>query len=252
MRSLKGLSAPLLAAGLSLSTGVCVARADISEQVFVIQATSSLGSATHVVRIADGQWSAPGEFQWNFEGEVPMNDASGNTIAMLCGGSLLVHEDPEVALNFSIMAGSLETAFTISSALVSFASINGAVGQASAGITATDLDGDGVTLSPTNPAGMYIAQYNGIAPTGTTFRGFFSAPVSAPTPFGSTSFSSDYPGGGGFAPIPGDVSDISSRFTFTLSANDIASGTSIFTVVPAPASASLIAFAGVLARRRRR
>ena len=53
--------------------------------------------------------------------------------------------------------------------------------------------------------------------------------------------------------MPGAVSDISSRFSFTLSANDIASGTSIFTVViPSPGSAALLGLGGLVAIRRRR
>ena len=253
MRSRHTALLSLCAAGLSLAGSASLASADISEQVFVLQATNAQGTASHVFRLADGVWSAPGEFQWNLDAQTAMQDTSGNTIATLTQGSLLVHEDPEVALNFSIMAGSLDTVFTISSALVSFATLNGAIGQASAAITATDLDGDGVIIAPGTPEGMYVSQFNGQVPGGTTFRNFFTSPVSDPTPFSTTSFSSDYPGGGGFVNMPGAVSDISSRFSFTLSANDIASGTSIFTVViPSPGSAALLGLGGLVAIRRRR
>lgn len=245
--------APLLAASMSLAGVALTASADISEQIFVIQATNRVGTATHIVHAADGEWINPTDFQWTLPGEADMRDADGNTVATLREGSLLLREDPEVTLNFSVSAGSLDTVFTITSAMVSFAAMGSAAGQVSAGITATDLEGDGVYLAPGNQDGMYVSNYNGFVPGGTIFQSLFSSPISQPTPFDSISISSDFPGGGAFVPIPGTVSNISARFSFSLSPNDIASGTSIFTVVPAPAS--LVALAGTLAfgnaRRRR-
>ena len=254
MRSFSLSALPLFAAGVLTLGMVSSASADISEQVFVIHATNSLGSADYVIRLADGEWTAPGEFQWDLGGEANLRNAGGQTIATLTTGSLRVHEDPDVALNFSVMAGSLDTAFTISSALVSFAAISNVQGYASAGITASDLNGDGVMVVPAGADGMYQSQYNGMVPTGTTFQNFFPAQVSDPTPGSTVSFSSEFPGGGAYVPIAGTLTDISSRFTFTLSGNDIASGTSIFRVVeiPAPSSLALLGLGGLVIGRRRR
>jgi hypothetical protein len=92
----------------------------------------------------------------------------------------------------------------------------------------------------------YEANYNGLAPAGTNFAAFIPGLVVA-TPGGSNATSD---GTGGFLPIAGAVSSMSSRFAFTLSAHDSASGTSSFVVVPEPASLALV-LAGVLAFRRR-
>jgi len=254
MRSFSLSALPLFAAGVLTLGMVSSASADISEQVFVIHATNANGSADYVIRLEDGDWTAPGEFEWNLGGEANLRSASGQTIATLTTGALRVHQDPDVSLNFSVMAGSLDTAFTISSALVSFAAINQVQGYASAGVTVTDLNGDGVMITPSGPDGMYQSQYNGMVPTGTTFQNFFPAQVSDPTPGTTVSFSSEFPGGGAYTPIAGTLTDISSRFTFTLSGNDIASGTSIFRVVevPAPASMALLGLGGLVIARRRR
>jgi len=255
MRSFSLSALPLFAAGVLTLGMVSSASADVSDQVFVIHATNALGSADYVIRLADGEWTAPGEFAWDLGGEMNLRNAGGQTIATLTTGSLRIHEDPDVSLNFSVMAGSIDTAFTISSALVSFAAMDNVQGYASAGVTVTDLNGDGVMITPANATdGMYQSQYNGMVPTGTTFQNFFPAPVSDPTPGTTVSFSSEFPGGGAYVPIAGTLTDISSRFTFTLSGNDIASGTSIFRVVeiPAPSSLALLGLGGLAIGRRRR
>jgi hypothetical protein len=156
-------------------------------------------------------------------------------------------------LSFNVLAGSVDTTFTITSALVSFAAINPAEGRASASLTVTDLNGNGVTLTPgADQGGAYTSRYNGLAPGGTLFHDFFSTPLTTPIPGDSTTVAGDFPGGGAFVPIAGSVVSISSRFSFTLSANDLASGTSVFRVVPAPASLSLLGLGGLLGARRRR
>jgi hypothetical protein len=55
----------------------------------------------------------------------------------------------------------------------------------------------------------------------------------------------------GWAPIAGSVSSIESEFHFVLSANQEASGTSMFEVVPEPVGLSFLALGGLALLRRK-
>ncbi|MEM0982508.1 MAG: hypothetical protein AAGI17_01015 [Planctomycetota bacterium] len=185
--------------------------------------------------------------------------------------------DPAVNVSFSVLAGASDTVFTISSSELTFTPLTNVVGMATAAITLTDTLGDGATITGlvdsgnigTGPNGRDIAG----SPSGVTHQyGAFvdgSAADNVITPFGflldspfsvvgfgSDTISEDDPGAG-FRPVGLDpVSSISSQFSFTLSANDTASGTSRFVIagqiVPAPATFSALAGMGILASRRRR
>jgi hypothetical protein len=141
--------------------------------------------------------------------------------------------DPLVSMVVSVQAGSQPTTFTISSALLSFPLLTFAEGRASAGFSVTDVDGDGALLTgigdPSGSQGAYLAQYNGFAGTlsGTTFAEVIQT-ISA-DPFATTTAAEDVPVLG-FTPILDPVGDISAVISFQLSANDIASGTSVWVV----------------------
>jgi hypothetical protein len=172
---------------------------------------------------------------------------------MLNDASVVGLDDPSVALNFNVFAGSLDTTFTITSATVSFGSLANPPGRASASLSITDLNGDGVLLNRSGGVGgAYTAFYNGAPPGGTVFHDLFAGAVATAISGDTATASEDFPGGGSFQTIPGAVSSIASRFQFTLSANDMASGTSVFTVqVPAPGSLALLGMSGMLFARRR-
>jgi MYXO-CTERM domain-containing protein len=158
-----------------------------------------------------------------------------------------------VSLNFSVVAGATMTNVTVTSALVSFPPITVAEGRNSATMEVSDLDGNGVSASPVS-GGMYSAQYNGLAPSGTSFHDLLAAAVGTAVPGGSASASEAFPGLGLYVPIVGTVNNISSRFNFVLTANDLASQTSTFRVqaVPAPGALVLLGLGGLAAARRRR
>lgn len=160
--------------------------------------------------------------------------------------------DPIVTLNFAVQAGAVMTSFTATSTILSFANIVNGVGTASAGVTADDTNGDGVTLGlGASLPGMYVAKYNnsGIPFSdldGTTFADLHTTPYFDPIGINQSA------GTGPFQLVPGSVGNMQAGFDFTLSAGDIASGTSTFVILPAPGAAALLGLGGLMAARRRR
>jgi MYXO-CTERM domain-containing protein len=235
-------------AGAALATP---AIADISDIVLRIEATNEMGTAVFEGHLTDGDFYPGGEYIWESRTPIMMLNQAGQVIATLNNARVRCVEDPVVQVNFSVSAGSLMTAFTINSPLLSFATINSAVGRASAGVTATDTDGDGATVAAAGQPALYLSQYNGFVPSGTLFADLIAGPVSAPA-FDSQTASGSSPGGGGFSPIADPVSDMSARFNFTLTANDEASGTSTYEIIPTPGVIALLGLGGLVATRRRR
>lgn len=197
----------------------------------------------------------PGPVSWTW-GD-PAGSGSGDTIAIpgsggavLRGLELTVDADPQVKLNFWVEAGSTDTSFTIASNIVSFATIAGQ-GTATAAVTLTDTNGDGATATGLFAGGkFYEAYYNGAS----GFAQLVSSPISAAM-YASTTASQAVPP---WQPM-GAVSSIQSKFSFDLSAYDLASGTSNFVVqelIPEPSGfvallTGLVGLASVVTRRRR-
>jgi len=226
------------------------AFADISWNVFTIEATNSQGTASFSGTYDQGSWIAPDVYRWDGNG-VQLQDGDGDTIATLDSGTFLAVGDPIVNLLFHVTAGAADTVFSITSGLLSFPAIVDGEGTASVGMTLTDsgqdtgADLDG--LGGPSLARAYQANFNGFAPGGTNFAEFIPG-LTTVVPGGSTSGSD---GTGGFLPIPGAVTSMSANFTFLLTANDSASATSTFNIrVPEPASVMLV-LAGIVAFRRR-
>jgi uncharacterized protein (TIGR03382 family) len=243
-------SAVIAAAGLGVTAP---AMADISDIVLRIEATNQLGSAVFEGHLSDGTFYPGNEYIWESNTPIMMLSQTGQLIASFNAGRVRCVDDPVVQLNFSVSAGSLTTVFTITSPLLSFASINQAEGRASAGVTGTDTDGDGVVVMPASQPGLYTSRYNGALPGGTLFADLLTGPISAPA-FSSNSGNDSFPGGGAFSAIAGAVSDMNSRYNFSLTANDEASGTSTYEIrpIPAPGALALLGLGGFLASRRRR
>ena len=219
----------------------------------MITITASTGVDAHTWSgVATGQWSANGTIDYTRSNWNLRDPDSGVVVAHINEVTMHYDADPVVNLFFSVQAGLANTTFTISSALLSFPGINPAIGRATAGMTLTDSDGDGASLTasadPVMAGGMYRAATNGYAGTynGTTFATFF--PGYAVVAWASSTVSDVL----GFIPVPGTVNDMSSMFTFTLSANDQASGTSSFVILPTPGAAALMGLAALSVSRRRR
>ena len=210
-----------------------------------------------------GTWSVevPGSsepYSWQLTSPVDISSAvtPGLLLGTIDSMNLSADPDPFVTLGFAVTAGAAPTVFSITSASVPIIPINNGLAFASAGITATEGgdDLDGATVAGLFPGvKAYEARYNF---GGGIFADLVS-PVVTPPGGGSTTLSERFPVPiGSRIVIPGVVNEIQSQFNFTLSAFDLASGTSRFDIiVPEPSSLvlGLCGLVGVvmIARRRR-
>ena len=216
-----------------------------------ITITAQNGSTSGQWQISNDaiQWDAEGRWSWNSSGPVTIRDGSNNAVAVLDSLSLGYQEDPVVSVSFAVTASSTPTMFTISSGLLSFPAFFGEA-RASSTFTLTDLDGDGAGMIGAFGGDAYRATLNGLIPGPTMFTSqipSYVSPAFTATPAGAST-----PIGPGFIPV-GLISSMQAAYSFTLSANDSASGTSVFvTRVPTPAGFMIVALAGVLGGRRRR
>lgn len=238
---------------------VPLAAADgISDPIFSVEVCHDTGCVgVFNVSQADGTWQG-GSFLWVLPQVQPIfaDDGSGQLIATLSteGGGTFIAITPgsgrsaaQVNLGFAMQSGGAPTTFTVKSALLTLDSpLANPQGRASVGINVSDADGDGAILTGYGPTGgAYLAQYNGFVPWGTTFDESIASIVT-PDPFGTASGWNDTD----WQPIAATVANMSTQVRFQLTANDFASGTSNFQIVPEPAGL-LVLLAGLgLVRRR--
>ncbi len=235
--SLKALGFAVVCSALTASSTL----ANLTGAALDITAVNEAGDSARL-RIPVLYGGSP--WEWSSTQTMEMRSpTTGDLIAILNpqGGESHVHyiDDPVVGLNFSVQSGATETTFNIASALLSFATMS-AEGRASVGISVTDYDGDGAVFEgvgdPNGAEGAYLAQYNGFAGTvsGTTFAE--EIPGMLAFAYSTEVRSVDVPVTAGFLPIGVPVSDMSSLFSFKLTANDFASGTSVFVIQVPPVS----------------
>lgn len=218
------------------------ATQEVSPGVFV-SGSQTFGLAANTYGY--GEWIQNGTvYNWNMiNGPVQITSSTGQLLGTIGSLALAYDVDPSVAANFNVTAGALNTTFNVTSSnLVVAPGLY--LGQASAGVTLQDNDGDGATMGiSSNPGGLYSAKYNAGAFVFANLLGAYAV-----APFDNQAQNQNT---GGFA-ANGFVTDISAEFNFSLSAGDTATGTSIYTVIPAPGSVALLGIGGLLVARRRR
>lgn len=232
----------LLRSSLVLAAWAGIASADITPVFFHIDATNASGTASFDVMTADvAHDTTTGTYSWS-TGPVALT-SNGTTIATLTSAFVTIIGDPVIGISFSAVAGSSDTTFNITTGTLSFDELASATAVASAGITVTETDGNTAAVTGAGSGGnSYIAQYNGP----TVFTSLISS-VTSSDPFGSSTVS------GITGPLAlSAVGDITASYSFTVSANDQASSTSAYNVVPEPTSLLLLACGacGFLARKR--
>ena len=202
-----------------------------------------------------GSWSLEGPATgdpFTYDLTEPLNIYSSQNSEVLLATveslNLRLDGDPQVILNFAVTAGEANTVFSISSALVAFGSLTIPIRlrlPASPSPTTTAMAAS--VTGTFAGAKAYQASYN----AGNLFANLVS-PVVAPADnsgIGSERFPAV-----GTVQIPGSVTSIKGSFDFILTANDSASGTSRFNVVPEPSSVilALMAATGLYCAARRR
>lgn len=241
----------LLAAALgAVGAAVSGARADYIGPLFNLTATNDSGTASYVVEFDRGSYDPGSEtWTWKLLHDVELLDPrTDELIGVLNSASVTYIADPQISLNFAVTAGQTDTAFTISSAQLAFGALTNPPATTSTGITATDNTGDGVAVTGRwGGGGAYLAQYNGAIPGGIDFAEFLPS-VATADPFGTANGSDST---GGLVAIFDTVMNMSAGFNFELTAEDQASGSSTFVIIPAPATGVAL-LAGLVIRRRRR
>jgi MYXO-CTERM domain-containing protein len=226
------------------------ASAGIIGNPITVTVQNDAGVASFSVSLSECTYDAPSR-QWYYiqQGSRPVVTTDGRTLGTFSGLSMFMQDDPAISLGFAMQGGSTPTLVTISSALLTFPTLTDPTAHSSAAMTITDTsaDGTGVTMHGNNGGGFgYEANYNGLVPAGSIYSlhcpNFFTA-----APGGSNSENDN-----NNAPIAGNVSAMSASWSFVITPFDSVSGTSNFSVTPAPGALALLGIGGLALSRRRR
>lgn len=232
---------------LAAAAAAPLASANLTDVVFSIKGESNAGTAVYSLSLDDVNWQrSQDQYEWSSDATIDVKDGSGATVFTLTNVSLFFRADPQINLSFAVQAGSADTNFSISSGMLSFDMIQNADGQASSAFTVTDTNNNGATLTGANGDGNgYNAYYNG----SNLFVGQIPS-LSVPAGTQSRSTSDNYPAAG-YASVGADVDNMSAAVKFSLTARDLASGTTQYEIVPEPSALVLLALGGLSLIRRK-
>lgn len=259
--NLKRAGVLLIALSCALAVSTATIAGEISETIFLIEASTAQASGVFQVPLTSGNIDGD-TLTWTLTEPIPLVGKTGTQIGTLEQASVRYVADPVIVLNFLVSSGGAAANFTVTSANLSFAGISSPVGRAQAELTVTDFGGDGASLTGNFPNNdSFRAFYNdpgNVSATGTTFAtltpGIMSSPFSGATssegfPDSLGNFSSTNEAGGAL----GTVTSMSSQWKFRVSQFDSASGTSVYVIVPEPSSMLIsvlgMVLLGVIRRR---
>jgi hypothetical protein len=225
------------------------ASASIVGDPITVTVQNNDGVGTFSVTLSECSYD-PATQRWTYDqsGARTVFSTDGHPLASFSGLSMFLASDPAISLGFSLQGGSTPTLVTISSALLTFPTMTNPTGHSSAAMTITDTSGDGTGATMHGNYGSfgYQANYNGLVPAGSNYS--LHIPDFATVPPGTTNSEN----GNNNAGIPGIVSSMSASWSFVITPFDSASGTSNFTIVPAPGVLALLGIGGLAVSRRRR
>ncbi len=203
-------------------------------------------SARFEVPVVELHIDSPTKAHWNLHDPVVLS-ADSTPLASLTELSIKFDVDPQVTLAFAVTAGATDTRFTFAAGTLSFPGILNPTGTATAAMTLTDGNGNGAYTQ-----GQWMKPGPVSYRAGTDIGHFvYLLDNMTAGPNNSATVSGFFAGS-----KTGLVSSMDAKFDFVLSAGDMASGTSSFTLVPEPASllslaAGVTAFGGLMFRRQR-
>lgn len=199
---------------------------ELSDEVFVVSASNEAGQGGFVITIDEGNWDPnAGIFDWTLPKQVDIYGAKRELIASILNAHLHIDFGDEfnIEMSVGVFSGTTTTDFDIASAFVTFDHIPAefAMGRGVATFTVTDLGVDGVCMVGEGGAGLGAARcyYNGYLEEGSLFAHLVSVVCASG---GSTADATQSDPDFGYMPFGEDVYDISTRFAFTMTANDLA------------------------------
>jgi hypothetical protein len=246
IKNVLSFSAISFIAGTVLTASTAVADTTVTPVLSMSITSSDYGTvAFNPSEFGDDWQNANGTF--GFAGSTQADDH------WALGWSMLVNPDPFVIANYVVTNNSATTQTFTLEVLLPYTEMGPFCKGGSVTGSVTDLNGDGATVSSLLGGSIYSAIIdNNVVMTlldgASTTTGPFLSGTIGPASFGDPIPSMQY--------IPDITTNIGINLTFTLTAGDSASFTSIFVVepgcIPAPGALAMLAVAGLMGGRRRR